>query len=79
MVIGYSVKAKGIAKDLFGTDQNYVLPVQELRNKDDIYQKFVWLWEQRKRIRNHLSVIMPTYIEKANELNNIINLKLNIL
>ena len=79
LVIGYSVKAKGIAKDLFGTDQNYVLPVQELRNKDDIYQKFVWLWEQRKRIRNHLSVIMPTYIEKANELNNIINLKLNIL
>lgn len=30
LVIGYSVKAKGIAKDIFGTYENYVLPVQSL-------------------------------------------------
>ena len=30
LVVGYSIKARGIAKDLFGTDEGYVLPVQAL-------------------------------------------------
>ena len=30
IVVGYSVKARGIAKDIFGTYENYVLPVQNL-------------------------------------------------
>ena len=28
LVVGYSVKAKGIAKDIFGTYENYVIPVK---------------------------------------------------
>ena len=79
LVIGYSVKAKGIAKDIFGTDQNYVLPVQELKKKEDIYRDFIWLWGQRKRIRNYLSTTMPNYIKQAYNLNNIIDQRLNIL
>lgn len=30
LVVGYSVKARGIARDLFGTEDHYVLPVQNL-------------------------------------------------
>ena len=30
LVIGYSVKSRGIAKDLFGSFENYVLPVQNM-------------------------------------------------
>ena len=33
LVISYSVKAKGIAKDIFGDYKDYVLPVQELKGK----------------------------------------------
>lgn len=33
LVVGYSIKARGIAKDLFGTDEGYVLPVQALAQK----------------------------------------------
>lgn len=32
LVIGYSVKSRGIAKDLYGDYEGYVLPVQELSN-----------------------------------------------
>lgn len=30
LVIGYSVKSKGIAKDIFGTDEGLVIPVSEI-------------------------------------------------
>ncbi|MFR4670990.1 MAG: hypothetical protein ACLT69_14285 [Intestinibacter bartlettii] len=36
LVIGYSVKAKGIAKDIFGTYENYVLPVQYYQIEFDL-------------------------------------------
>ena len=32
LVLGYSVKSKGIARDIFGTEEHYVLPVQELQD-----------------------------------------------
>ena len=53
LVVGYSVKARGIAKDLFGTYENYVLPVQELKK------------ENEKSIRKHLNSFIPSYKEKA--------------
>lgn len=69
LVVGYSVKAKGIAKDLFGTYTNYVIPVQQLSSVDDLYWAFLWIWERRKDIRNHLKNIMPSYIEKVYSIN----------
>lgn len=65
MVIGYSVKAKGIAKDIFGTYENYVLPVQSLSNKDDLINSFEWMKDNEDDIRNHLNEFMPEYKEKA--------------
>lgn len=65
LVIGYSVKAKGIAKDLFGTYENYVLPVQSLKNEDDMINAFKWLDSNKENIKNHLAEIMPGYVEKA--------------
>ena len=38
--MGYSVKARGIAKDLLGTDENYVVPVQSLKSEDDLLEKY---------------------------------------
>lgn len=32
LVLGYSVKSRGIAKDIFGSEENYVIPVQDISN-----------------------------------------------
>lgn len=67
LVVGYSVKAKGIAKDIFGTYDHYVLPVQSLNAKDDLVKSFQWLVNHETNIKNHLHDFMPGYKEKALE------------
>ncbi len=67
LVVGYSVKAKGIAKDIFGTYDDYVLPVQSLKEKDDLTKSFKWLIENENDIKNHLNDFIPGYKEKALE------------
>ena len=61
LVIGYSTKAKGIAKDLFGSEDHYVLPVQKLSHKRDMEQAFDWLNDNRLDISQHLKKIIPDY------------------
>ena len=61
LVIGYSVKARGIAKDLFGTEQDYVLPVQSLTNEDQLLRGVKWLLEKKDSIHNHLKTFLPEY------------------
>lgn len=65
--MGYSVKARGIARDLFGTEDGYVLPVQQLKESDELTQAFVRLYEKRDAIRAHLNETLPGYIARANE------------
>lgn len=43
LVIGYSVKSRGIATDLFGTCDNYVLPVQLIREPDEIIKAYNYI------------------------------------
>ena len=65
LVVGYSIKAKGIAKDIFGSYDNYVLPVQELKESTDLIGKFRWMMDHESEIRNHLYSFMPGYVAKA--------------
>ena len=65
LVVGYSVKARGIAKDLFGTNENYVLPVQGLKEDADLWNAFRWVYQRRDDIRMHLQEMMPDYIGRA--------------
>jgi hypothetical protein len=48
LVIGYSVKSRGIATDLFGTTDHYVLPVQEIEDTDSLINSYKWIMENRK-------------------------------
>ncbi|WP_034480987.1 polysaccharide pyruvyl transferase family protein [Butyrivibrio sp. AE2015] len=43
LVIGYSVKSRGIATDLFGSYENYCLPVQELSDPDALINGYKWV------------------------------------
>lgn len=72
LVVGYSVKAQGIARDLFGTAQNYVLPVQKLSGKEDLIGAFEWLKAQEEAMRRQLAAIMPEYQKKAAQAEKII-------
>lgn len=76
LVVGYSVKSRGIARDLFGTEENYVLPVQNLKTETDLKNAFCWLAEHEMDICTQLQQVIPEYIHKAWSTKEFIN-KLN--
>lgn len=61
LVVGYSVKAKGIARDLFGTESNYVLPVQAIEDPETLVQAFCWMADHEPEISAHLQTTLPAY------------------
>ena len=65
LVLGYSVKSRGIAKDIFGTDENYVISVQNMVNTNTLSDGFLWLLKNEKSLRAYLQSMMPDYINKA--------------
>ncbi|MDE6203060.1 MAG: polysaccharide pyruvyl transferase family protein, partial [Lachnospiraceae bacterium] len=65
LVVGYSVKARGIAWDLFKEEEHYVIPVQSLKTAGDLTEGFRWLLDHEKEIREHLEAVMPSYREQA--------------
>ncbi len=67
LVLGYSTKSKGIAADLFGTDENYVLPVQSMTEPYALTHAFDWLMENEEAVRGRLHSIMPMYRERCAE------------
>lgn len=73
LVVGYSVKAKGIATDIFGTDRNYVIPVQELTNPNKLKDAFILLMAQEKYIKNYMNSFIPEYNERCLQLKEIIS------
>lgn len=76
LVVGYSVKARGIAKDLFGTEENYVLPVQNLKDSKELVKAFKWLRDREDEIRTELKKFIPGYVAKGKKTKDLVlNLK----
>lgn len=65
LVVGYSVKSRGIAQDLFGAEEHYVLPVQKLKAEGELVQEFRWLLEHEQSVREQLEQVIPQYKETA--------------
>lgn len=65
IVVGYSMKAKGIAKDIFGTDENYVCPVQNFTKETELIDAFQWLAENESAILSHYNQMMDDYKKEA--------------
>lgn len=72
LVLGYSTKSIGIATDLFGNVENYVLSIKDLNKKENLWEKFEWIMKNENDIHKHLSYIMPSYQEKAKLIGTII-------
>lgn len=68
IVVGYSVKAHGIAKDIFGDDNIYVKSVESLKNPDDLLCAFQWLQQNESYILDYYGKHMPKYIERVSSL-----------
>lgn len=64
MVLGYSVKSKGIAKDLFG-EEKLVLGIDEISDSEKLIEKFEELKNEETSIRERLQKILPEIKAKA--------------
>ena len=65
LVVGYSVKARGIARDLFGDEEQYSLSVQRLKETDELLKKFRWILENEELIKKQLNSKIPEVIKRA--------------
>lgn len=68
LALSYSIKSKGIAKDLFGAFDNYTISIQDLSSDDELINAFKWLDKNKVSIKNKLEEIMPNYIKRCYEL-----------
>lgn len=64
LVIGYSVKSRGIAKDLFGNYDNYVISKDSLTSKN-LKEKFLYIEENKEKIKEHLLDKMAEIKDKS--------------
>ena len=65
LTLGYSVKARGIARDLFGQERGFVVPVQSLSREEQLTEAFSALFGREAELRQRLSDILPEYIASA--------------
>ena len=65
LVLGYSIKSIGIATDIFGEFENYVVPVHTLKNELVLADGVKWLIENEESIRTRLEEFMPQYLDKT--------------
>lgn len=69
LVIGYSVKAKGIAKDLFGEYDNYVISSKELTS-EKLIDKFKYLNKNKKEIKKILEDKHEYFVTESKDIFN---------
>lgn len=65
LVVGYSVKAKGICQDIFGYYDDLLVDVREFSDDNDLTRKFVSFAERKDDLKKHLNSFMPQYIERT--------------
>lgn len=63
LVVGYSTKSIGIARNLFGTDTGYVCSVQNMTDDHMLVDTFQQIVLREGELRKHLSEMMPGYIQ----------------
>ena len=65
LAVGYSVKSRGIARDLFGTEEHYVVPVDQMSDTGQLKAAFCWIIDHEMQIRKRLKEVIPGYVESA--------------
>lgn len=78
LVVGYSIKSKGIAKDLFGEFDKYVLSAGHINEEEKITTQFLKMMKEEEKIRRQLIISANEYKTKLNSLRNVfLNVNMN--
>ena len=72
LVMGYSTKARGIALDLFGQEDGYILPVQQLESAEQLIEAFTFLMKNEEQILSLYREKLADYIAGHDNIRNII-------
>ena len=67
LTVGYSIKSRGIAKDLFGTDEGYVVPYTDIEKKDALWLPFSAIIENEEQIKARYKEILPEYSKSVQD------------
>ena len=70
LAVGYSTKSMGIAKDIFGEYEKYVVPVQKLKDDMELTESFKWIMKNEKIIINKLKDVVPNYKKRISRIIN---------
>lgn len=65
LVVGYSIKSRGIALDLFGTHENFVVSVQNMKSENELALAFQQLALNENAIRLILKKKQPELVQRA--------------
>ncbi len=65
LALGYSIKSKGIAEDIFGTYDGYVLPYDEVLDNFQLKEAFIGIMNDREKILQRYADFMPIYKERV--------------
>ena len=65
LAVGYSIKAKGIAKDIFGSYEQYVTSVEDMKEPMVLTNAYKKISESSADIEVYLKEKMPVYKQKA--------------
>lgn len=63
LVLGYSVKSKGIAKDLGFEDM--IISIDDILEENTLVEKFICLYERETEYRDKLQELLPPYISRV--------------
>ena len=63
IALSYSIKSRGIAYDLFGKEEGYVISWKNLTSADILLTMFTDLMKNEKEIKEHYEAVMPKYKE----------------
>lgn len=64
IALGYSIKSRGIAKDL-ELDERLVIDYHNVKQSEELIECFEYMVQNEELIRNHLQTVLPEYVKKA--------------
>ncbi|MCR5484446.1 MAG: polysaccharide pyruvyl transferase family protein [Clostridiales bacterium] len=65
LVLGYSIKSKGIAEDIFGTSEGLVIPIGEISDEYAMANAFRGILDNYDNYKAKLESVMPSYIASS--------------
>lgn len=68
LVVGYSVKARGIARDLFGDERGHLIPVQEIASERELIAAYDAMIAREDEERAFLKERLPAYTAGGEEI-----------